>query len=162
MNSCDPFSDSCPDTQTHTHARTHLPSSLGDRAVSSKWANLSEVREGARCWHALQDHFPRTPLISWFGPSVWDGDPGFLASEVSLLASLFPLPLPTWTPRAAQQTFFQQGQGSWGQKEQEVGGAAVRSPPGFQGQAFISKQMFPMNHPALVGQKQLGAWQGPK
>lgn len=30
-----------------------------------------------------------------------------------------------------------------------MGGAAVRSPPGFQGKAFISKQMFPMNHPAL-------------
>lgn len=38
----------------------------------------------------------------------------------------------------------------------------MRSPPGFQGKAFISKQMFPMNHPALEGQKQLGAWQGPR
>lgn len=66
--------------------------------------------------------FSPHPTDSWFGPSVWDGDPGFLVSEVSLLASLFPFPLPTWTPRAIQQTFFQRGQGSWGWKEQEVGG----------------------------------------
>ena len=144
MNSCDPFSDSCPDTQTHIHARTHLPSSLGDRAVSSKWANLSEVREGARCWHALQDHFPRTPLISWFGPSVWDGDPGFLASEVSLLASLFPLPLPTWTPRAAQQTFFQQGQGAGGRRSRRWGGCCEEPPwipgPGVHLQTDVSNE----------------------
>lgn len=61
---------------THRHTDTHLPSSFADRTVPSKWANLSEVREGTRCWHALQDHFPRTPLIAGLVPQSGMGTQG--------------------------------------------------------------------------------------
>ena len=92
--------------------------------------------------------------LGW-GPRV----PGFRG-----LPAGFPLPSPAphLDPKGRSADFLPAGAGELGAEGAGGGGAAVRSPPGFQGQAFISKQMFPMNHPALEGQKQLGAWQGPK
>lgn len=84
---------------------------------------------------------------------------GFLASGLSLLPPSVP---PHPDPRGPSANSFCQpphrGCQGRGVEKQEIEGL-LRGAPGFQSQAFISKQMFLISHPAHEGQKQLGAWQ---
>lgn len=96
-------------------------------------------------------------------PSACEGDsgvPGLRGVPAGL-----PLPFSPSSPRSQGPSANSRlpphrgGQGrAWRRGD---GGAAVRSPR-IPDQAFVSKQMFLITHPAHEGQKQLGVWQRPE
>lgn len=115
------------ETSPHTHTHTPLPSSLENRTMPSRWANLREETGCLGGSPGPASPQPTDKAVLFPQPGMGTQGSQLLGSPC--LASLFPSP-PPQTQGAPQQALSAgapqrlDGAGSWRWKEREIGGCS--------------------------------------